>query len=194
MDYYNAFRAACKIGQIEIVKMLLDLDQCDEFLASVDLKNFDGLSIALKTGNLNLVKVLFESGKFDVQNVPLQNTVTSGLFNALEQTNEELASFLIQRGANVKYVGFAFGLHNISCVCLSAMKIPSLTVEIVNKGADVNDTHEETGKTVLQLAIESDGDRDVVKGIVQLGADLGRKDKRGNTALYYLKYIGLLHL
>lgn len=194
VDYYNAFRAACKIGQIEIVKMLLDLDQCDEFLTSVDLKNFDGLSIALKTENLNLVKVLFESGKFDVQNVPLQNTVTSGLFNALEQTNEELASFLIQRGANVKYVGFAFGLHNISCVCLSAMKIPSLTVEIVNKGADVNDTHEETGKTVLQLAIESDADRDVVKGIVQLGADLGRKDKRGNTALYYLKYIGLLHL
>ena len=182
VDYYNAFRAACKIGQIEIVKMLLDLDQCDEFLTSVDLKNFDGLSIELKTGNLNLVKVLFESGKFDVQNVPLQNTVTSGLFNALEQTNEELASFLIQRGANVKYVG---------CVCLSAMKIPSLTVEIVNKGADVNDTHEETGKTVLQLAIESDADREVVKGIVQLGADLGRKDKRGNTALYYLKYIGL---
>ena len=38
VDYYNAFRAACKIGQIEIVKMLLDLDQCDEFLSSFDFK------------------------------------------------------------------------------------------------------------------------------------------------------------
>ena len=67
-----------------------------------------------------------------------------------------------------------------------------IRILINENGADVNDTHEETGKTVLQLAIESDADRDVVKGIVQLGADLGRKDKRGNTALYYLKYIGLL--
>ena len=64
-------------------------------------------------------------------------------------------------------------------------QIPSLTVEII--GADVNDTHEETGNTVLQLAIESGADRDVVKKTVLLGADLGSKDKRGITALSYLK-------
>ena len=88
VDYYNAFRAACKIGQIEIVKMLLDLDQCDEFLSSFDFKlwRFIYCTEYMKSKSC-------KSGKFDIEKVPLQKTVTSGLFSALVQTTKNWQVF-----------------------------------------------------------------------------------------------------
>ena len=149
----------------------------------------DGLAIAAEKRNESLFNVLLASGKFDMENMPFEKVPR--LFNALERGEKDLAIFFIQRGANVKSVGVSTKLGPISSLCISAMKIPSITVELLKRGGNATDVHEKTGKSVLQLAIESGADRCTVKDILSYGANIGLKDKHGNTTLSSLKTIGL---
>ncbi|XP_022334902.2 uncharacterized protein LOC111131589 isoform X2 [Crassostrea virginica] len=187
----SVFHLACEYGQVEIVKFLLTLDICDTFFQRVNFINMDGLAIAAEKRNENLFNVLLASGKFEMENMPFEKVPR--LFNALERGEKDLAIFFIQRGANVKSVGVSTKLGPISSVCISAMKIPSITVELLKRGGNATDVHEKTGKSVLQLAIESNADRCTVKDILSYGANIGLKDKHGNTALSSLKAIGQLY-
>ena len=185
----KVFQLACEYGQVEIVKFLLTLDICDNFFQRLNSNKMDGLAIAAEEMNEDLFDILLASGKFDTETMPIENVPR--LFNALDREDKDLAMFFIQHEANVTSVGVSTKLGPISSVCISAMRIPSITVELLKRGGNANDVHEETGKTVLQLAIESSADRCTVKDILSYGANIGLKDKHGNTALSSLKAIGL---
>lgn len=101
-----------------------------------------------------------------------------------------MALFLITHGADVTFVGHNESLGTISCVCLSAMRVSSLLGEILKRGGNPNDVHEQTGKSVLQLALEAKSDRNTVEAIVRAGANLNRKDKFGKPSVFDLTSLG----
>lgn len=166
----NAFTVACKYGQVEIVKFLLGVKDCDKVLPTVNYRNKDGLSIAIENENEELCEVLLGSGLFHIDKIPCSSL--SRLFHALSSRKEEEAHFLITHGADVTFAGHNEYLGMISCVCLSAIEVPSLLIDILKRGGDPNDVHEKTNKSVLQLALQAQVDRKTVEAIIRSGADL----------------------
>lgn len=162
----NGFRLACKYGQIETVKFLLNLKNCENFLTAVKARKRDGLSIAIELQNEELTSVLVNSGLFNIDKLARVRRNTSRLFDAIKDKDEKVARFLIQHGADVTFVGFDTVLGPISCTCLSAIRIPSLLVEILKKGQENAD--------------------------IRSGADIDRKDRFGRNALSCLSSIGML--
>lgn len=188
----NGFRLACKYGQIETVKFLLNLKDCEIFLTAVKARKRDGLSIAIELQNEELTSVLVNSGLFNIDKLARVCKNTFRLFDALKDRNEKVAHFLIKHGADVTFVGFDSILGSISCTCLSAIRIPSLLVEILKKGGNPNDVEEDTGESVLHLALQENADRKTISEIIRSGADIARKDSNGENALSCLRSIGIL--
>lgn len=164
----NGFRLACKYGQIETVKFLLNLKDCENFLTAVKARKRDGLSIAIELQNEELTSVLVNSGLFNIDKLARVRKNTSRLFDALKDRNEKVAHFLIKHGADVTFVGFDLILGSISCTCLSAIRIPSLLVEILKKGGNPNDVEEDTGESVLHLALQENADRKTIRRLFDL--------------------------
>lgn len=164
----NGFRLACKYGQIETVKFLLNLKDCEKFLTAVKARKRDGLSIAIELQNEELTSVLVNSGLFNIDTLARVRKNTSRLFDALKDSNEKVAHFLIKHGADVTFVGFDTILGSISCTCLSAITIPSLLVEILKKGGNPNDVEEDTGESVLHLALQENADRKTIRRLFDL--------------------------
>lgn len=188
----NSFHVACKYGHVNIVKLLLGLKEYEKGVTAINFSKQDGLSIAVENENEELCSTLLGSGLFHIDKIPCSRF--SRLFDALTYKNKKVARFLITHGADVTLVGHNGYLEEISCVCLSAIRVPSLLVDILNKGGDPNDVHANTGKSVLQLALESQADRKTVQAVVKSGADLNLKDKFGKNPLCSVTSLGMFCL
>lgn len=189
---FNAFHIACTYGQIEIVKFLLSVKDCDKVVTAINFRKQDGLSIAIEKENKKLCEILLSNGQFHIDKNPCSSS--SRLFEALSNQKKEMAHFLITHGADVTLVGHNESLGTISCVCLSALRVSSLLGEILKRGGNPNDEHEHTGKSVLQLALEAKADRNTVKAIIRAGANLNRKDKFGKLPVFGLTSLGMFCL
>lgn len=188
----NGFHVACTYEQIEIVKFLLSVKDCDKVVTAINSKKQDGLSIAIKKENKKLCEILLSNGLFHIDKNPCSSS--SRLFEALSNQKKEMAHFLITHGADVTLVGHNESLGTISCVCLSALRVSSLLGEILKRGGNPNDEHKQTGKSVLQLALEAKADRNTVKAIIRAGANLNRKDKFGKPPVFGLTSLGMFCL
>lgn len=184
----NSFHVACKYGHVKLVKCLLGLKDCDKVVTAINFRKQDGLSIAIESENEELCSVLLGSGLFHIDKTPCSSY--SRLFDALSNRNKKVAHFLITHGADVKLLGHNEYLGEISCVCLSAIRVPSLLVDILEKGGDPNDVQDKTGKSVLQLALEAQADRKTVEAVVRCGADLNQKDNFGKNPFFSLTSLG----
>lgn len=188
----NGFHVACKYGHVKLVKLLLGLKEYDKAVTAINFRMQDGLSIAIESENEELCSVLLGSGLFHIDKIPCSSF--SRLFDALINRNKKVARFLITHGADVTLVGHNEYLGEISCVCLSAIKVPSLLVDILNRGGDPNDVHDKTGTSVLQLALEAQADRKTVEAVVRSGADLNLKDNFGKNPFFSLTSLGMFCL
>lgn len=188
----NGFHVACKYGQVELVKFLLGLIDCEKVVTAINFKKQDGLSIAIESENEELCVVLLGSGLFHIDKIPCSSS--SRLFDALSSRKKKEAHFLTTHGADVTLVGHNEYLGEISCVCLSAMRVPSLLVDLLKRGGDPNDVHEKTRKSVLQLALEAQADRKTVEEIIRSGADLNQKDNFGKKPFLGLTSLGMFCL
>lgn len=184
----NSFHVACKYGHVKLVKFLLGLKDCDKVVTAINFTKQDGLSIAIESENEELCSVLLSSGLFHIDKTPCSRF--SRLFDALSNRNKKVAHFLITHGADVTLVGHNEYLGEISCVCLSAIRVPSLLVDILEKGGDPNDVQNKTGKSVLQLALEAQADRKTVEAVVRCGADLNLKDNFRKNPFFSLTSLG----
>lgn len=187
----NGFHVACKYGQVELVKFLLGLIDCEKVVTAINFKKQDGLSIAIESENEELCVVLLGSGLFHIDKIPCSSY--SRLFDALSSRKKKEAHLLITHGADVTLVGHNEYLGEISCVCLSAMRVPSLLVDLLKRGGDPNDVHEKTRKSVLQLALEAQADRKTVEEIIRSGADLNQKDNFGKKPFLGLTSLDQLY-
>ncbi|XP_062584141.1 putative ankyrin repeat protein RF_0381 isoform X2 [Saccostrea cucullata] len=189
----NMFHVACKAGQVEVVKYLITLEEFDKSTTVFNSDFWYFISISSETNSIKVISVLLAIGKLDINQTSPEGV--SLLFRAIENRKKRLSDYLIEQGANVTFVGTGkgTGLGNISCVCLSAMKIPSLLPALLERGGKVNDVYEKTGQSILMLAFENDADRKTVEGIVRAGANLSWKDKYGRTVFSMLKSLGQLY-
>ena len=79
--------------------------------------------------------------------------------------------------------------RNISTVCLVAWKCPTLVPDLLNRGANPNDTHSLSGSTVLGLVLENSGNAELIESVIRLGAD-PKGSHRGKPVVNYCQTLG----
>jgi ankyrin repeat protein len=137
----------------------------------------DEIHDAVRSGNLEKVKKLLKSNNEWLNN-PDQNQKTP-LHLALESGHIDIASYLIERGAdiNLKDNDKASPLHNAAY--LGNLEIVDL---LLKKGATSLNEGNFRGQTPLHFACER-GHPEVVTRLLDAGADIEAKDMIGRTPL-----------
>ena len=160
----NIVRKSVEVGFTEGVRILVN----ENGMSCLSLGRASSVfHLACEYEQIEIVKFLLTLDICDTffQRVNFINM--DGLAIAAEKRNENFFNVLL---ANDK-----FDLENMPFA-----NVPRLFNALGRGDLDV---HEQTGKSVLQLAIESRADRCTVKEILSYIANIVRKDKHGNTAL-----------
>ncbi|CAG2233613.1 ANK [Mytilus edulis] len=95
------------------------------------------------------------------------------------------AKILLEAGANVSFRGKPSdkAIGWIGCFCFAAMKCPSLIPDFLKYRADPNEVHEQSGKSVLLIAMDHKASKDDVIALIKAGASKGDSVKRPYNAV-----------
>ena len=142
--------------------------------ADINASNSSALTEACIDGNLDLVKLLLDSGS---------KINSEALFYACSKCNVDLVKLLIDNGANVnvKDKSGVTPLFVVISSYVNANKVELIKLLLEN-GADVNAT-DDKGRTLLHLACDKDN-LDLVKLFIKYGVDVNAKDESGVTPLF----------
>jgi ankyrin repeat protein len=155
-------------GGTEIVRLLLDNG------ADVNAKGgWPPLFFAAETGNNDIVKLLLENGAEVNAN---NERGMSALSRAIYDRHDDTARLLLASGADVN----SRDRLGETALQFAAPGSPDLVRELLTKGADVN-TKNESLETPLMRAERFE----CVVALLDHGAELEAKDKRGMTALMH---------
>ncbi|MCK5605998.1 ankyrin repeat domain-containing protein [Candidatus Pacearchaeota archaeon] len=200
---------AARIGDTEMARLLLEHGAS---LLSKDRGGMCVLMVAAETGNFGVAELLVESG-IDV-NVR-DNSGSTALMAAAEAGNARILSFLLQKGADVNVVNvngytamtFAAGSGHKEIVSTlvkdkrwnevrtsfgRALAVAvgfghkEAALILINAGADPNLRSAKFGRTALIVAADK-GYADIVKALIDKGADIDAQDSFGKTALQWAK-------
>lgn len=168
--YYAAMN-----GHSELVKPLIDNG------ADINLQDFNGVSpflAASSNGHLDTMRRLIQKGtnvhQLDKQgNGALSKAISNGHINAVR--------LLIGKGAHSKLPGYLTTLP--ANAALRSGSTPLLRLLIIHE-RDINASNKTDKKTILHLA-SFWGKTDVVKLLVDRGADLTLQDLWGQTPLFF---------
>ncbi len=129
---------SCSLGKLNIVKYLIEVKKISAQLKVDDGLPFTGsiFKAAAESGNLLLVKYLFETHHADIESQGLSNgTKDTALCRAAAKGHEEVVMYLIKNGANVNpetsYSSFlkkAFSSDKVSIISL-----------LINAGTKIED-------------------------------------------------------
>ena len=164
-------------GHTEIVRVLLERS------AQVDLQNNDGwtaLMWASCRGHTEIVNVLLQRGA----QVDLQDTDGStALMLASDNEDMDIAKLLMDHGAKVGRD------HVLVAACMSGDD--SLVLSLINSGVNVNCLVKIDGSEWSPLMMaSSEGHTDIVKLLLQRGAQVDLQDNVGLTALMWASEAG----
>lgn len=166
--------AACILRGGSIVKMLID--------AGADVNQADALTDvtpliwAARANNLQAITLLCEAG------ANLEATDHEGhtaLIGAVTMGNEIAVNVLLQNGATID------GAHpkgTTMFVAVAKSQVSALRT-LISFGAEVNVKSQITGLTLLMHAAGSSSSAEMVKILLDAGADITAKDYRGYSAL-----------
>jgi ankyrin repeat protein len=180
------FVAASISGGSRTLKLLAD---CGANLR-VSKGGFTPLGAATRGGDLDTIRLLLDHGA-DV------GARTKSGFTALDGAaswpdNAAIVSLLLDRGADPKTKVETFGLAAdvFTPVMAAAMRgdVEALK-SLLDRGADVNVQGGDFGRTALLMATTTGRD-DVVKLLLEKGANPSAKDQLGNTVLRWAKKQG----
>ncbi len=187
----SSLMIASQKSHIGVVKLLLANG------SNVNDKSNDGetaLIIASRNDNEELVKLLLESeANIDDSNVENETALTIASSN----DNIEMVKLLLKSGANFndkignKILKNAICNENIKLLELLVKAGVSFTWDaelvklLLKRGANPNNLIYDMGKTALMFAVE-EGDVEMVKLLLEVGADISFKDVKQKTALIYL--------
>jgi ankyrin repeat protein len=172
-DLHYALGDACYKGNFDVIKMLIELG------ADVNGGDYGAsenpLMHAARHGHLEIAQYLLENGA-DIEARSYEGN-TPLLFAAWEG-QLEMIQFLIKKGADINSTN-DMNWNALMQACLQGFY--SLAKILVEKGSDVNLVDKEKGATPLMLVAHSCS-KQIVKLLLENGADKSAKDKKGKTA------------
>lgn len=180
----TALMLAIEAGHREVVEVLLtakpDLNQQDGLEATA-------LTIACEKGHLDIVQKLVAEGA----DLNLQVQGDNALSIAVAEKQEEIATFLINQGADYQIVDEVVGNLLMQAASMGSLPLVQL---LLSKGMDVNATSGD--RTALISALNhyraEAENLEVIEVLLAAGADPNLGDYRGGTALTAGVYQGSL--
>lgn len=156
----------------------LDLEQRDEFgrtafHVAIDMVNLDALRILVRYGGNAIVTVTERNA---VGRSPLMGLLRSTSPASVDERLETL-SFMAEQGASME-VSDAFGRNLLQYAAVDDRWLPILRMSLEH-GADVS-SQDARGWTALHTACAT-GSKAAVKGLIDAGADIHCKDRKGLT-------------
>ena len=168
---------ASKYGKLDIVKLLIlwgasPNEKC--------LNRKTPLFYACEKGHIDVVSFLLERGaKINYEN----NNGETALTTACENGHLEVFNFLVEKGANMDIKGMYHGRNLLICSCYG--NNIEIVKTILEKGIDdVNNPDSDFEKTPLLIASMYDN-IDIIKLLIDYGADIYKKDCIGRSCLMY---------
>lgn len=129
------------------------------------------LNDAIKTGNLEIVKILIDNGAY----VEGQGNCVTPLSTAIVSNNENVVDFLISKGANVNNNARENDVFNYPIIMAAHLNEPSILEKLIKAGADVN-IKDSNNETALIIAAES-GHKNIVEILLTYHADINTQTK-----------------
>jgi len=170
---------AAYTGNLRMLKMLIDAG------ADYRIKTFDGenllmLSVCTPTSKFDVVEYLLKLNLFDINEA--DNSGATPLLSACNVCNVEIVNLLIKNGANINCkANNAWELTPLLSATIHGGPIEVVKL-LLNNHAEVNVKDNKVGMTPLMQAA-CRGYFEIVKELVEHGADLTPKDYKGRTAL-----------
>lgn len=169
---------ASKYGHTDITKLLI---KAGVNINSVDLNGMTSLMLACMGGFNNLIELLIENGA-DVNKYDHNDWTPLLAYANSQHDNPEIFKFLIEKGANSN----ALTKDKVSSLMMASFRGHLNIVEqLLKLGMHVN--HADVyGKTAIFSACLS-GNVDIVRTLIDNGADTLISDKNGDTVLTFAK-------
>jgi ankyrin repeat protein len=172
---------AASNGYIATVKLLLEAG------AEINAQNRIGktaLMEAASAGNLETVKMLLQA-EADISLVD-ENKKTA-LFYAKDEGHIDVVDFLIRAGAD--------DAEDQKYELIKAIKQEDTAKvkQLIDKGTSVNDVYGEQKRTALMIAADT-GNREIVKLLIDAGANINKPDNNKKTPLVYAVSKGYIEL
>jgi ankyrin repeat protein len=164
---------ACENGNISIVELLID-NGADLTKSGKSFTDTTPLKAAIKSGNLEIINLLINKG-VDANYKEEGFMIFSPLEEAILSKRLDTVKILVQNGANVNMRGLYYPISRA---------ISSDSIELVNylisEKVDINQRFDPFGiNTPLHLAIEVNADLEIIKALVNNGANINALSNDG---------------
>ncbi|KAK1241221.1 hypothetical protein MKX08_001195 [Trichoderma sp. CBMAI-0020] len=160
-------------------KMLILDEALDQLLPEAERRSQNPLSFAAERGYKGAVELLIERGKCIEETSNVDGTGPTALVLATASGHKDVASFLIECGANIEAVDG----NGRTPLLLAAGDNQALRLsELLLDAGSYIDATDHNGRTPL-MAASRVGSRALVETLINLGARIDSTDKDGRTAL-----------
>ncbi|CAQ54400.1 ankyrin repeat domain-containing protein [Wolbachia endosymbiont of Culex quinquefasciatus] len=178
---------AAESGNLDMVKFLVKEGKADVNAMSTGWQ-VTPLHMAAESGNLDMVKFLVEEGKADV-NAKNKDERTP-LYLSARKVKLDVIDFLVEKGGDLN-VKDKYGKTPLQSIDYENYSFDDFVFTV--PGALNNNDEDKRNVLILQWAAYF-GNLDVVKSLVEKGADVNAKDELSRSLIYYAAYSGNLNV
>ncbi len=177
-DEKNFFRAI-KENNVAAVKAFFDAGINPN---SVNENKITALNVAIKESETKIVKAIIEKADINLKD----NNGNSPLYLALKENKDDVVEALLAKNVDTNAVGRDGGTENQSILYLATIRNDEALVQkLLEKGANPN-LADNAGATPLNEVCYASGNVNIAKMLIEKGADVKLKEKKGGTALIYI--------
>ncbi|XP_044005941.1 putative ankyrin repeat protein RF_0381 [Aphidius gifuensis] len=147
------------------------------------------LNCAIRNDNLEIIKILVRCGVdintiFDIPVSLSRNRKLTPLLIAMEKKNDSVIQYLVEHGANVNFFDAPDGVPPLHYAVEN--KNEKIVNMLLNAGANINLKYGKDNRTVLCSAAQTIGDIEMIKLLLEKGANVNCQDKSGMTPLHHI--------
>ena len=177
-SHHGALHRYIELNQIDSAHELLNKFEkslCQEIMYKpvVNNEGFRSMEYAIKFGNLEFVKLLFEKG-FDINKISDFDILP--LTVAIQYNNNEIIEFLLNNGANCNILSSSF--HIIEKDYIKKLE-PFSKSDVIN----LNFKEKYTPIHIIAMTNNMKNNRYIGKLLIEKGADINIKTNKNNTPL-----------